>query len=102
VLVGYPIWVMVEQQVTGGIKQADGGYKDVNLKAMSTFTFDQVNGRLEDVPTKWRELDGQKVILKGEMYNTLGTEQNVDTFVLVYSIAKCCVTSTPQVQHFVH
>ena len=35
---------------------------------MSTFTFDQVNGKLEDVPKKWRDLDVQKVILKGEMY----------------------------------
>jgi hypothetical protein len=69
---------------------------------MSTFTFDQVNGKLQDIPQKWRELDGQKVVLKGEMYNPLGVGQTVDQFVLVYSIAKCCVTTTPQVQHFVH
>jgi hypothetical protein len=74
----------------------------VNLKAMSTFTFDQVNGKLQDIPQKWRELDGQKVVLKGEMWEPLGTGQTVDNFVLVYSIAKCCVTTTPQVQHFVH
>jgi hypothetical protein len=102
VLVGYPVYVMLDQQLSGGIKHAAGGYKEVNLKAMSTFTFDQVNGRIEDVPQKWRDLNGQKVILRGEMYEPLGANQDdVQKFDLVFSIAKCCVTSTPQVQHFV-
>src|SRR5215218_8793498 len=101
VLVGYPLWVLVDQQLSGGIKQAAGGYKDVNLKAMSTFEFDQTNGTLNDVPKKWRELDGQKVILRGEMWQPLGAGDEVQEFELVYSIAKCCVTSTPQVQHFI-
>ena len=101
-LVGYPVYIMVEQRLTGGIRQAAGGYKEVNLKAMSTFSFDQANGTLDDVPKKWRELDGQKVILRGEMYEPLGTTRNdVKEFDLVFSIATCCVTSTPQVQHFV-
>jgi hypothetical protein len=70
---------------------------------MSTFTFDQVNGTIEDIPRKWRELDGQKVVLKGEMYEPLSAGGNeVKSFVLVFSIATCCVTSTPQVQHFVY
>lgn len=103
ILVGYPVYIMIDQQLSGGIKQAAGGYKDVNLKAMSTFTFDQVNGTLDDVPQKWRELDGQKVILRGEMYEPTGTGQDaVEKFDLVFSIATCCVTSTPQVQHFVN
>jgi len=102
VLVGYPVYVMIDQQLSGGIKQAAGGYQEVNLKAMSTFTFDQVNGTLEDVPKKWRELDGQKVILHGEMYQPFyAGYDEVDRFDLVFSIATCCVTSTPQVQHFV-
>ena len=101
-LVGYPIYIMVEQKLTGGIKSVAGGYKEVNLKAMSTFTFDQVNGKQEDVPQKWRELDGQKVILRGEMYEPFGAgRDDVESFDLVFSIATCCVTSTPQVQHFV-
>src|SRR5688572_17199334 len=67
VLVGYPVYVMIDAQVSGGIKSAAGGYKQVDLKAMSTFTFDQTNGTINDVPEKWRALDGQKVILEGEM-----------------------------------
>jgi hypothetical protein len=102
VLVGYPVYVLVDQQLSGGIKQAAGGYKDVNLKAMSTFEFDQANGTINDIPQKWRELDGQKVILRGEMWQPNGVADEVDRFELVYSIAKCCVTNAPQVQHFVH
>ncbi|HYO10157.1 MAG TPA: hypothetical protein VER17_14400 [Tepidisphaeraceae bacterium] len=101
-IVGYPVYVLVDTQVSGGIKQAAGGYKDVNLKAMSTFTFDQENGTIDDVPAKWRALDGQKVILRGEMYSPNGAGDEVESFDLVYSIADCCVTSTPQVQHFIH
>lgn len=99
---GYPVYVLIDAQVSGGIKNAGGGYKAVDLKAMSTFTFDQADGKLEDIPLRYRELDGQKVILHGEMWSSTGAGSEVDGFQLVYSIAKCCVTSAPQVQHFVH
>jgi hypothetical protein len=102
VLVGYPVYVLIDTQVSGGIKAAANGYKEVNLKAMSTFEFDQANGTLQDIPQKWRDLDGQKVILLGEMWQPNVAGNEVQDFALVYSIAKCCVTSTPQVQHFVH
>jgi hypothetical protein len=101
-LVGYPVYVLIDSQLSGGIHAAANGYKEVNLKAMSTFEFDQVNGQLQDIPKQWRDLDGQKVILHGEMWSPTGADNDVQNFVLVYSIAKCCVTSTPLVQHFVH
>lgn len=101
-VIGYPIYVLIDAQVSGGIKDVGDGYKQVDLKAMSTFEFDQTAGTLEDVPQKWRELDGQKVILRGEMWSPTGAGSTVDSFELVYSIAKCCVTTTPQVQHFIH
>ena len=66
-LVGYPVYWMVKMQVTGGIEKVAGGYTYVDLKAMSTFTFDQNNGTINDIPAKWRELDGKKVVLHGEM-----------------------------------
>jgi len=100
-MVGYPVYVMVDQQVSGGIKNAGDGYKEVNLKAMSTYTFDQDNGTIKDVPEKWRQLDGQKVILQGEMWQATGAGSEVQNFDLCYSIAKCCFTGPPQVQHFV-
>ena len=101
-LLGYPVYILLDMQLSGGVKQAAGGYLDVNLKAMSTFTFDQANGTEKDIPQQWRDLDGKKVILRGEMWSPTGAGDDVDSFVLVYSIAECCVTSTPQVQHFVH
>src|SRR3712207_5337183 len=101
-LVGYPIYVMLDMQLSGGIKAAGGGYTYVDLKTMSSFTFDQSNGTMQDVPAKWRELDGKKIILHGEMWDPTGAGTNVESFELVYSIAKCCFSGPPQIQHFVH
>ena len=101
-LVGYPVYVMIDMQVTGGVKRLSSGYMDVDLKAMSTFTFDQTNGRLEDIPQKWRDLDGKKVVVHGEMWEPNVAGDSVQDFQLVYSIAKCCFSGPPQIQHFVH
>jgi hypothetical protein len=101
VLIGYPVYVLIEAQVTGGIRDAGGGYKEVNLKAMSSFEFDQVNGQKKDIPQQWRDLDGQKVIMRGEMWSPTGAGNTVDGFQLCYSIAKCCFNGPPLVQHFV-
>lgn len=101
-VIGYPIYLYVESEVTGGIREGAGGYKQVDLKAMSSFDLDQVYGRIDDIPKRWRELDGQKVELIGEMWapNAAGFETNY--FELVYSISNCCMSGPPQVQHFVN
>jgi hypothetical protein len=101
VLVGYPVYVLIDAQVSHGVKQGSGGYLDVNLKAMSTFTFDQVDGKLEDIPEIYRNLDGKKVMLKGEMWQATGASDEVEKFDFCYSIAKCCFSGPPLVQHFV-
>src|SRR6187455_1442525 len=88
-LVGYPVYVFLESALTGGIRDR-GGYKEVGLKAMSLFHFDQENGTIDDVPQKWRELDGQKVKVVGEMWDPYSAGNQVVGFQLVYSIAKCC------------
>ena len=100
-LIGYPVYVMIDMQVTGGVKQLSSGYTEVDLKAMSTFGFDQTNGTIADIPQKWRELDGKKVVVHGEMWQPEGADDSVDNFQLVYSIAKCCFSGPPQIQHFV-
>jgi len=100
-LIGYPIYVYVDSVVSGGIHDAGNGYKEVDLKAMSVFPFDQINGTIDDVPKKWRELDGKKVVVYGEMWDTQGAGDSVQHFQLCYSIAKCCFSGPPQVQHFV-
>src|SRR5437667_180982 len=96
-LVGYPVYIYVDSAVHGGIKDVGGGYKEVDLKAMSVFPFDQNNGTINDVPKKWRDLDGAKVIAYGEMWDAQSAGRNVGTFQLCYSIAKCCFNGPPQV-----
>src|SRR4051812_36721398 len=100
-LLGVPAYLYLDMALTGGIKNK-GDYYEVDLKAMSTFPFDQSNGRIEDVPKRWRELDGKTVTMVGEIapgsQSAAGVDQKFD---LVYSVAKCCFTGSPQIQHFV-
>jgi hypothetical protein len=101
-MIGYPVYQFVHEAVTGGISNAGGGYTHVELKAMSGFLFDQNNGTINDVPAKWRELDGKKVVMEGEMWAAQSAGQYVSGYQLCYSIAKCCFSGPPQVQHFVN
>lgn len=99
-MIGYPAYIYLDSRLTGGIKERNG-VKLVDLKSMSSFVFDQVNGRLEDVPEKWRSLNGQRVVLEGEMWAPTAAGPAVRDFQLCYSIAQCCFSGPPQVQHFV-
>ena len=101
-VVGYPVYLYLDSVVTGGIQDVGGGFKQVDLKAMSSYPLDQVNGTLQDIPEKWRQLDGQNVVLYGEMWDARSAgSSDVKAFQLCYSIAKCCFAGPPQVQHFV-
>jgi hypothetical protein len=91
---------LFEHRVEHETQRADG-YTEVDLKTVSTFAFDQQMGKQEDVPARFRELNGKKVVLVGEMYTTNTAAPVLEKFDLVYSIAKCCFSGPPQVQHFV-
>jgi hypothetical protein len=95
--VSWMVYTFVKLTVTEGIEQV-GQYKEVNLKAMGNFAFDEVNGGEKDVPPVYRALDGQKVLLVGEMFSGTSSAPQVDSFQLVYSIAKCCFGGPPKVQ----
>ncbi|MFT3785923.1 MAG: hypothetical protein QM770_07135 [Tepidisphaeraceae bacterium] len=101
-LLGYPLYVYLDSALSGGIGRAQNGFVPVDLKAMSSFSMDQTTGRLEDVPARFRELDGKKVKLVGEIapggFSSRGDDQY---FQLVYSVQKCCYSGAPQIQHFV-
>ena len=99
--IGYIVYDFLESVITGGIKDMGNGYKLVDLKAMSNFPLDQVAGTQQDVPQKWRDLDGKKVVLYGEMWDPNTAGDGVAGFQLCYSITKCCFSGPPQVQHFV-
>src|SRR5580704_19652633 len=67
-LVGYPIYTYLDESITGGVHNVGNGMKAVDLKALGNFPFDENVSTINDVPQKWRGLDGQKVILEGFMY----------------------------------
>ena len=100
-LLGAPAYIYLNEVWTGGVHVLPDGTREVNLKAMSDFEMDQRNATIDDVPPQWRELDGQRVLLVGEIAPGRVSRGKSDNFQLVYSVAKCCYTTAPKVQHFV-
>lgn len=83
---------------TGGI--SGGEYAELNLQAMGAFDLDQIKARNEDIPSQWRAMDGKKVALIGQTWSP-DTAGHAHNFELCYSIANCCFSGPPQIQHFV-
>jgi hypothetical protein len=100
-IIGLPLYLYITAAMTHGISQRADGVTDVDLKFMSTFTLDQNIGKETDIPERFRALNGKKVSLIGEMYAPNASGNAVGQFDLVYSIAKCCFSGPPLVQHFV-
>lgn len=99
-IVAFPTYLFVDALVSGGVKDR-GEYFEVDLKALSDFPFDQINGKLEDIPQQWRDLDGKRIQVVGEIWLQNNAAPRISNFELVYSIAKCCFSGPPQIQHFV-
>jgi hypothetical protein len=89
-------YVIINQTVTGGVEDY-GSYKKVDLKSLGNFPFSAESGTKENIPPRWRALDGQRVLLQGEMYAGNSAAQ-VNDFQLVYSIVNCCFNGPPKVQ----
>ena len=96
-LVGYPVYWYVESEVTGGVRQA-GGLHLRRSESAGNFPFDSTNGSAKDVPARFRSLDGQKVLLEGEVWVPNEAGDRMTRFELVYSIQKCCFGGPPRVQ----
>jgi hypothetical protein len=93
--------VTYESVIQGGVVNA-GDYYQVELQQMSGFEMSQDQGTVADVPERFRKLDGQKVLLEGEVApGGFTAASKVTGFSICYSVAKCCVSSAPKVQHFV-
>src|SRR5436190_18236485 len=67
-LVGAPVYIYLDSVISGGVHNR-GNYLEVDLKAISSFPFDQNNGKNTDVPKQWRDLDGKRVTLDGEIWS---------------------------------
>jgi hypothetical protein len=92
----------LDEYVSGGIHDY-GAYKEVDLKAMSSFDMDQMTATENEIPSKWRSLDGDKILAVGEMWapRSASNSDRLDYFQLVYSKTKCCFNGPPLAQHFV-
>jgi hypothetical protein len=97
-LVGYPIYTYLDETITGGVHNVGNGMKAVDLKALGNFPFDDKVSTINDIPQKWRDLNGQKVILEGFMYAGTSAADNIHSFQFVYNVAKCCFGGPPRVQ----
>ena len=101
-LVAFLFGGAIKHVLTGGIVDR-GDYVEVDLYTISNFEMDQNTGTDNSLPPDFRGLDGKRVQLIGEMYKAAeirGTG-DIQQFDLVYSISKCCVTSSPKIQHFI-
>lgn len=95
--VAWMTYTFIKLTVSSGIEQV-GNYKQVDLKSMGNFPFDDTADDERTVPEVYRKLDGQKVLLIGQMYVDFTAEPLVDRFQLVYSIQNCCFNGPPKVQ----
>jgi hypothetical protein len=106
-LIGYPLFLFLDAVITKGISgwKTDaryGQYRQVNLKLMSDWAMDPATATNAAIPPEYRALDGQRVMLVGEIppFNTTRPGAASD-FDLVWSVNKCCLSGPPQIQHFV-
>jgi hypothetical protein len=100
ILVGYPLLSAIDAAGPRRVTQRNGVWV-CDLRTLSDFELDPVNGRTADIPRQFRDLDGQRVRLAGQMWAPYRAEGRVRDFDLVYSIANCCFSGVPKVQHLV-
>ena len=98
--VGFALWETFNLVWRGGVVNK-GDYFEVNLQSMGNFEMDQRMGTLQDIPERYRNLDGKKVLLQGEVAPADFSAGRGSAFELWYSVAKCCFGGPPKVQHFV-
>ncbi len=96
VLMGFPLWTFVHHAMNHGIVDR-AGLKEVDLKSMGFFEFDPVKSTLDKVPAFYRQLDGKRVLLKGQIWAD-NEARTITHFELVYSIQNCCFGGPPKVQ----
>jgi hypothetical protein len=90
-------YVYVNEKLSGGIER-HADYTKVDLKAMGYFRFDDRNGTDADIPSKYRTLDGSRVMLEGYMNPLQSAGGTTSEFEFVYNLQICCFNGPPQVQ----
>jgi hypothetical protein len=100
-LIGMTLYQSIGEAVTHGVHHRGNLYV-VDLRSMSDFSMDQINGTNDDIPRPFRDLDGKRVMMAGQMWSPFGAAGRLGGFDLLYSINNCCFLGPPLVQHFVH
>lgn len=100
IIVLYPLFDAVDSAIPHHA-ELRGNLWVCDLKTLSNFDFDQVNGKTEDIPKEFRDLDGKRVQVTGQMWAPFRADGRVHDFDLVYSIASCCFSGPPRLQHIV-
>lgn len=99
--IGWLTYIFLHETFTGGITR-HGNFSEVDLKAMSNFDMDQNGATRDDIPKRWRDLDGQRVMFTGQMWSPQQAGNGyLSYFQTVYSKTKCCFSGPPLAQHFV-
>jgi hypothetical protein len=100
VIVGYPLFDAIDTAVPHPPHKR-GDVWVCDLKTLSSFELDQVHGQTRDIPRAFRDLDGKRVEMAGQMWAPYRADGRVRDFDLVYSVANCCFCGPPKVQHLV-
>lgn len=90
-------YLFVTPLITGGITRS-GDHFQVDLKMLGNFPFNQEAGTIDEVPQRYRELDGKRVALRGFMFSPTSASGRGTEFQFVYDVNKCCFGGVPQVQ----
>lgn len=96
-VIGYPVYLYVDAVINGGAKHVGNAWQ-VNLKALGDFPFNDSTGTINNVPMKWRKLDGKRIVLQGFPYVTNYAGDSIPSFQFVYNVAHCCFGGPPLVQ----
>jgi hypothetical protein len=97
-LLVWPIYMLVRNTLSHGIIDR-GSYKEVNLKALGNFPLIPAKGTMNDVPERFRALDGRRVQLEGLVGPPLNdASRHPGQFQFVYNIQICCFGGPPYPQ----
>ena len=61
-------------------------YIDVDMQALGNFAFNNSTGVTQDIPSRWRDLDGRRVSLKGFMFQPMDNGAGARQYQLVHDL----------------
>jgi hypothetical protein len=91
-LVGFLIYKIVTSQ--HGF-ETQGQVYQVDLKQLGEFQFDDLTGTINDIPPRFRDLDGRQIALEGFIFPLTAESNKIRDFQFVYNVQS---HSPPRVQ----